>query len=171
MAQLGERAEAIRNRQVLPEEDNMLKVCGDGRKAALDLRLLGLPMTDPGKIETAAERITDLWHAHCDDTYPGPDGRESPIRGSLQLAFCDIGTPGDDWNVYDELRDQLVARGLPPELIRFVHDAKSDRDKGELFAGPSEDPNHLAPLAMWTEHVERDALGGQSHVRRPILPK
>jgi hypothetical protein len=134
MAQLGDRAEAIRNRQVLPEEDNMLKVCGDGRKAALDLRLLGLPMTDPGKIETAAERITDLWHAHCDDTYPGPDGRDSPICGSLQLVFCDIGTPGEDWNVYDELRDQLVARGLPRQLIRFVHDAKSDRDKGELFA-------------------------------------
>ena len=71
---------------MLPEEDNKLKACGDGRKAALDLRLLGLPMTDPGKIETAAERITDLWHAHCDDTYPGPDGRDSPIRGSLQLA-------------------------------------------------------------------------------------
>ena len=48
--------------------------------------------------------------------------------------FCDIGTPGDDWNVYDELRDQLVARGMPRESIRFVHDAKSDRDKGELFA-------------------------------------
>ena len=48
--------------------------------------------------------------------------------------FCDIGTPGDDWNVYDELRDQLVSRGLPREAVRFVHDAKTDRDKGELFA-------------------------------------
>jgi hypothetical protein len=134
MASLGERADAIRNRQVQPEEDNMLKVCTDGRKAALDLRLLGLPMTDSGKVEAAADRITDLWQAHRDDTYPAPGGQDAPIRGSLQLVFCDIGTPSDDWNVYEELRDQLAARGLPRESIRFVHDAKSDRDKGELFA-------------------------------------
>jgi hypothetical protein len=134
MTQLGERADAIRNRQVLPEEDNMLKVCTDGRKAALDLRLLGQPMTVPGKIQAAAGRIAGLWHAHRDDTYPAPDGRDAPIRGSLQLVFCDIGTPSDDWNVYDELRDQLADRGLPRESIRYVHDAKTDRDKGELFA-------------------------------------
>jgi hypothetical protein len=134
MTQLGERADAIRNRQVLPEEDNMLKVCTDGRKAALDLRLLGMPMTVPGKIEAAAGRIAGLWQAHRNDTYPAPDGTDAPIRGSLQLVFCDIGTPSDDWNVYDELRDQLVARGLPREAVRFVHEAKTDRDKGELFA-------------------------------------
>jgi hypothetical protein len=134
MASLGERADAIRNRQVLPEEDNMLKVCTDGRKAALDLRLLGMPMTGPGKIEAAADRITELWRAHRDDTYPMPGGQDAPIGGSLQLVFCDIGTPSDDWNVYDELRDELTARGLPREAVRFVHDAKSDRDKGELFA-------------------------------------
>jgi len=134
MAQLGERADAIRNRQVLPEEDNMLKVCTDGRKAALDLRLLNLPMIDPGKIEAAADRIADLWQVHREDVYPAPDGGNAPIRGSLQLVFCDIGTPSDDWNVYDELRDQLTDRGIPRESIRFVHDAKSDRDKRELFA-------------------------------------
>ena len=134
MASLGERADTIRSRKVLPEEDNMLKVCTDGRKAALDLRLLDLPMTIPGKIEAAAGRIAELWHAHRDDTYPAPDGQDAPIRGSLQLVFCDIGTPSDDWNVYDELRDQLTARGLPREAVRFVHDAKTDRDKGELFA-------------------------------------
>jgi N12 class adenine-specific DNA methylase len=134
MTALGERADAIRNRQVLPEEDNMLKVCTDGRKAALDLRLLDLPMTVPGKIDAAAGRIAELWRAHRDDVYPAPDGQVAAVRGSLQLVFCDIGTPSDDWNVYDELRDQLVARGLPREAIRFVHDAKTDRDKGELFA-------------------------------------
>ena len=106
----------------------------DGRKAALDLRLLGLPMTVPGKIDAAADRIADLWHAHRDDIYPGPDGQDAPVRGSLQLVFCDLGTPGDGWNVYDELRDQLAARGMPREPIRFIHDAKTDRDKGELFA-------------------------------------
>jgi hypothetical protein len=133
MAQLGERADAIRSRQVLPEEDNMLKVCTDGRKAAVDLRLLGLPMTVPGKILAAAGLIAELWQAHRDDTYPAPDGQDAPVRGSLQLVFCDIGTPSDDWNVYDELRDQLTSRGMPRESIRFVHDAKTDRDKGELF--------------------------------------
>src|ERR1035441_9206865 len=134
MTELGDRADAIRKREVMPEEDNMLKVCMDGRKAALDLRLLGRPLTVPGKIETAAGRIADLWQAHRDDVYPGPDGQAAPVRGSLQLVFCDIGTPGDGWNVYDELRDQLTGRGMPRESIRFVHDAKTDRDKGELFA-------------------------------------
>ena len=134
MTELGTRADAIRSRQVQPEDDNMLKVCSDGRKAALDLRLLGQHTDIPGKIGAAAGRIAGLWRAHRDDAYPGPGGRESPVRGSLQLVFCDFGTPGDDWNVYEELRDQLVARGLPRQMIRFVHDAKSDRDKGELFA-------------------------------------
>ena len=91
-------------------------------------------MTIPGKIQAAAGRIAELWHAHRDDTYPAPDGQDAPIRGSLQLVFCDIGTPSDNWNVYDELRDQLTGRGLPREAVRFVHDAKTDRDKGELFA-------------------------------------
>src|SRR6185437_1799611 len=116
------------------EEDNMLKVCMDGRKAALDLRLLGMLMTEAGKIETAAERIAGLWRAHRDDTYPAPGGQDAPIRGSLQLVFCDIGTPSDDWNVYEELRDQLAALGVPRDMVRFIHEAKSDRDKGELFA-------------------------------------
>ena len=57
-----------------------------------------------------------------------------PGRGSLQLVFCDLGTPGPGWNAYDELRDQLTARGLPPEKVRFIHEAKTDRDKARLFA-------------------------------------
>ena len=134
MAELGDRADAIRNRRVRPEEDNMLKVCMDGRKAALDLRMLGQPMDLPGKIGAAAGRIAGIYHARKDDAYPGPDGREAPLRGSLQLVFSDIGTPGDDWNVYDELRDQLAERGVPRETVRFIHEAKSDRDKGEMFA-------------------------------------
>jgi N12 class adenine-specific DNA methylase/predicted RNA methylase len=134
VADLGERADKIRNRAVRPEEDNMLKVSGDGRRAALDLRLIGQPMTVPGKIEAAASRIAVLWTAHRDDAYPAADGRDAAVRGSLQLVFCDLGTPGDGWNVYDELRGQLTARGLPRQAIRFVHEARTDRDKGELFA-------------------------------------
>ena len=164
MAQLGERADAIRNRQVLPEEDNMLKVCTDGRKAALDLRLLNLPMIDPGKIEAAADRIADLWQVHREDVYPAPDGGNAPIRGSLQLVFCDIGTPSDDWNVYDELRDQLVARGLPREAVRFVHDAKSDRDKGELFAAC-----RAGTVAVLIGSTEKMGVGTNVQVRAIAL--
>jgi N12 class adenine-specific DNA methylase/SAM-dependent methyltransferase len=131
---LGDRATLVRNRAVGPDEDNMLKISGDGRRAALDLRLLGLPQTTPGKVEAAAGRIAAIWAAHRDDQYLAPDGNPYPVRGALQLVFCDLGTPGPEWNVYDELRGQLTARGLPREAIRFIHEAKTDRDKGRLFA-------------------------------------
>jgi N12 class adenine-specific DNA methylase len=138
VSELGDRAEAVRGRMVEPEEDNMLKISGDGRKAALDLRLVGLepePGAPPGKLAIAAERIAGIWAANRDHQYPGPDGTPDPARGSLQLVFCDLGTPGGKgWSAYDELRDQLAARGVPREMIRFIHDAKTDRDKGELFA-------------------------------------
>jgi len=63
-----------------------------------------------------------------------PDGTPYPVRGSLQLVFCDLGTPGPAWNAYDELRDLLTARGMPREAIRFIHEARTDRDKAPLFA-------------------------------------
>jgi N12 class adenine-specific DNA methylase/SAM-dependent methyltransferase len=131
---LGERAAQVRNRAVRPDEDNMLKISGDGRRATLDLRLLGLSQDNPGKIAAAADRIAAIWAASEDDEYFDPDGIPYPGRGSLQLVFCDLGTPGPDWNAYDELRAQLVARGLPPEKVRFIHEAKTDRDKARLFA-------------------------------------
>jgi N12 class adenine-specific DNA methylase/SAM-dependent methyltransferase len=131
---LGERAAKVRNRAVGPEEDNMLKISGDGRRAALDLRLAGLPQAAPGKITAAADRIAAIWAAHDDDEYFDPGGIPYPVRGSLQLVFSDLGTPGPGWNAYEELRDQLVARGLPPEAIRFIHQARTDRDKAQLFA-------------------------------------
>ena len=134
VASLGRRADAIRNRAVAAEEDNMLKISGDGRRAALDLRLVGLAQQTPGKITAAASRITAIWQAHRDDQYQAPDGSPYPARGSLQLVFCDLGTPGPGWNAYDELRDQLTARGLPREAIRFVHEAKTDTDLARLFA-------------------------------------
>lgn len=131
---LGERAERVRNRAVGPDEDNMLKISGDGRRAALDLRLLGLPQATPGKVAAAASQIAAIWHAHRDDEYRRPDGTPYPVRGSLQLVFCDLGTPGPGWNAYGELRDQLTQQGMPREQIRFIHEAKTDRDKGQLFA-------------------------------------
>jgi N12 class adenine-specific DNA methylase/SAM-dependent methyltransferase len=131
---LGDRAARVRNRAVNPDEDNMLKISGDGRRAALDLRLLGLAQSTPGKITAAADRIAAIWKAHQDDEYFDPGGIAYPVRGALQLVFCDLGTPGPGWNAYDELRDQLTAQGLPTEAIRFIHEAKTDRDKAQLFA-------------------------------------
>ncbi len=134
VADLGERADRVRTRAVGPEEDNMLKISGDGRRAALDLRLVGLEQDVPGKTAVAAERIAAIWREHREREYRSPHGKPYPVRGSLQLVFCDLGTPGPNWNVYDDLRDQLVARGLPRESVRFILEAKSDRDKAQLFA-------------------------------------
>jgi N12 class adenine-specific DNA methylase len=133
VAELGRRAEAVRSRAVLPERDNMLKVSGDGRKAALDMRLVGQLQTTPGKVDAAARLIADIWQAHRHDEYPGPDGTPSPVRGSLQIVFCDLGTPAERWNVYDYLRGELASRGVPPEQVRFMHEARTDREKAELF--------------------------------------
>jgi N12 class adenine-specific DNA methylase/SAM-dependent methyltransferase len=151
VAKLGDRAEKVRNRAVSPEEDNMLKISGDGRRAALDLRLVGLPQDTPGKTAVAAGRIAALWHAHRDDQYRAPDGAPYPVRGSLQLVFCDLGTPRDGWNAYAELRDQLTARGLPRESIRFVHEAKTDTDLARLFAACR--AGHVAVLIGSTEKM------------------
>jgi hypothetical protein len=135
VAELGARAEAVRSRAVAPEDDNMLKISGDGRAAALDLRLVGRARPDgPTKIDVAAERIAAIWAEHRDDRFLDAAGRPHPRPGALQLVFCELGTPSERWNVYDELRAQLVARGLPDGAIRFIHEAKDDRAKAELFA-------------------------------------
>ena len=138
VAELVERAEDVRQRRVSPDEDNMLKISGDGRKAALDLRLVGRPPDpDGGKIVAAAAAIAQRYHAEGDAVYADRPGHPSPRRGSLQVVFCDLGTPRPDgsWSVYRELRDELVARGVAPGRIRFVHEAGDDKAKAELFAG------------------------------------
>ena len=133
--QLGRRADAVRARTVRPDEDNMLSISTDGRAGALDLRLLKLPRPHgPTKIDVAAETIASIWAEHRHDLFVDADGEPDPVPGSLQLVFADLGTPQAGWNVYDELRDQLVARGLPRDAVRFVHDATNDRAKAELFA-------------------------------------
>jgi len=89
----------------------------------------------PAKVEVAADRIATIWNQHRDDVFADvATGEESPHRGALQLVFCDLGTPSDSWNVYQELRDQLVARGLPRDGVRFIHDARTDVEKERLFA-------------------------------------
>jgi N12 class adenine-specific DNA methylase len=132
---LVERAERIRNKTVKPDEDMMLLVCNDGRKAALDLRLVGEPPDpDGGKIAAAAERIAGIWRANADRVYVGDKGQPEARRGALQLVFCDLSVPRPGWNAYDELRDRLAARGVPADQVRFIHDAgDNDRAKAELF--------------------------------------
>jgi hypothetical protein len=174
VATLVERAEQVRSRMVRPDEDNMLKISGDGRKAALDVRLVGQP-TEPGagKIAAAAERIAAIWADSRDHAYLDPDGRPARRRGALQLVFCDLGTPGDGWNVYDELRAQLAALGLPAEAVRFVHEAGNDKAKAELFAACRD--GRVAVLVGSTEkmgvgtNVQRRAIA-LHHLDAPWRP-
>jgi hypothetical protein len=135
VVELGMRAERVRSRAVRPEEDNMLKISSDGRAAALDLRLVGRERPDIAtKIDVAGENITAIWQEHRGDRFVGADGEVHLRPGALQLVFCELGTPAEHWNVYEELKAQLVLRGVPDGQVRFIHDAKDDRAKAELFA-------------------------------------
>ena len=120
---LVERAEAIKNGRVTPSEDNMLAITNEGRKAALDMRLIDASseVTD-GKVAHCAENIYSIW----DET--------KPVRGT-QIAFCDLSTPLEDgrFSVYQALRSTLVERGIPIEEIAFIHDYDSDSAKEELY--------------------------------------
>lgn len=125
VADLGERADAVRNREVEPREDNMLKITSDGRKLALDQRLSDptLPDDPQSKVNTCVRNVLQVWR----DT--------EEIKGT-QLVFCDLSTPKGDgsFNVYDDMKQKLMAQGVPPEEIAFIHDAKTEAQKAELFA-------------------------------------
>ncbi len=132
----------------------MLTISTDGRKAALDIRMI-VPRdpSGPTKVDLAADSIHRVWEQTKDNTYLDPTtGQESPVRGALQLVFSDIGTPHPErWNAYDELRAQLVARGMPAEAIRYMHEAKTDVDKARLFAAAR--AGHVAVLMGSTEKM------------------
>ncbi len=151
---LGARAEKVASRSVSPSEDNMLTISTDGRKAALDIRMI-VPRdpSGPTKVDLAADSIHKVWEQTRDNTYLDPiTGQESAVRGALQLVFSDIGTPNPArWNAYDELRAQLVARGMPAESIRYMHEAKTDVDKARLFAAAR--AGHVAVLMGSTEKM------------------
>jgi N12 class adenine-specific DNA methylase len=120
---LTERAERLRTARVDPSIDNMLKITGDGRKAALDMRLVD-PLDQPDgetKLMLAVQRIRNVWE-------------ETSSARSTQLVFCDLSTPDPArFNVYDEMRGRLIERGIPPAEIAFIHDADSDAEKQLLF--------------------------------------
>jgi N12 class adenine-specific DNA methylase len=135
IALLGERADDVRSRRVDAAVDNMLKITHEGRSAALDLRLVGRATTELSKLDVAADRMAEIWRTHRDQTYLASDGSAHPTPGGLQIVFADLGTPtGDGFSAYHALRDKLAQRGLPREQVRFIHEAKTDRDKADLFA-------------------------------------
>lgn len=125
VAELAERAEKIRKGEIDPTVDNMLRVTNDGRKLALDQRLINalLPDDPEGKVAFCADDVFRIWE----------DTRETRMA---QLCFCDLSTPKNDgtFNVYADMRDKLTAKGVPEEEIAFIHDANTEAKKKELFA-------------------------------------
>ena len=124
VADLSERAERVRNKMVDSSQDNMLMITNDGRKLALDQRLVNpmLPDSDTGKVSACADNIYEIW-------------QRTAAQKSTQLAFCDLSTPKNDgsFNVYDDLRDKLIAKGIPAEQIAYIHNANTEQQKKELF--------------------------------------
>ncbi|WP_420897631.1 helicase [Cryobacterium tagatosivorans] len=147
IAEIGERAERVANKSVRPEEDNMLKISTDGRKAALDVRMVGGDQPGgPTKIDAVAHQVLRIWNDTKHLTYLDDVTKEPSLTpGALQLVFSDLGTPKPDrWNAYDELRAKLVDGGMPAESIRYIHEAKTDPDKARLFAAAR--AGHVAVL-------------------------
>ena len=125
VASLAKRAEKVRDRLVEPYIDNMLKITNDGRKLALDQRLIDpmLPDFENSKVNACVDNVYRIWAENADTR-------------ATQLVFCDLSTPKNDgtFNVYDDIRAKLTDRGIPEEQIRFIHEATTDAQKKELFA-------------------------------------
>ena len=124
VADLADRAEEIRAGNVDPTEDNMLKVTNDGRKLALDQRLIDpdLPENPNDKVHACAENVYRIWS-------------ETKDKRLTQLVFCDLSTPKPDgFNVYDDLRNLLISMGIPENEVQFIHSANTEVKKAELFA-------------------------------------
>lgn len=121
---LAERAEKVRNGLVLPHIDNMLKITNDGRKLALDQRIINpmLPDFEDSKVNSCVENVYRIWEETAD-------------KKSAQLLFCDLSTPKTDteFSVYTDIRDKLILKGIPPEEIKFIHEADTEVKKQELF--------------------------------------
>ena len=124
VAELGERAEKVRNNQVDASVDNMLKITNDGRKLALDQRMINplLPDFEGSKINACIDNIFMIWQENAD-------------KKSAQLVFCDLSTPKPDaeFSVYTDIRKKLIERGVPKSEISFIHEAKTEAQKQELF--------------------------------------
>ena len=124
VADLSERAAAVHGGSVDPSVDNMLKITSDGRKIGLDQRLMNplLPDDPSSKLNACVQNVLRIWE----------EGQADKLT---QLLFCDLSTPKGDgtFNVYEDIRDKLVAAGVPREEIAFIHDADTEAKKKELF--------------------------------------
>ncbi len=124
VSSLADRAEAVRNRLVEPYQDNMLKITNDGRKLALDQRLINpmLPDDENSKASVCVGKAFEIWE-------------QTKEQRSTQLIFCDLSTPKGDgtFNVYEDIKNKLVEKGVPPEEIAFIHEANTETRKAELF--------------------------------------
>lgn len=122
---LADRAEEIRAGHVDPSVDNMLKITNDGRKLALDMRLVNplAPDSDTSKTSICARNVFSIWE-------------RTQEQRSAQILFCDLSTPKGDgsFNIYDDLKKKLVAKGIPPEEIAYIHEANTEVRKKELFS-------------------------------------
>ena len=125
VANLAKRAEKVRARAVEPNIDNMLKITNDGRKLALDQRMIDpmLPDDPNSKVNACVDNVYRIWEEHADTK-------------ATQLVFSDLSTPKNDgsFNIYDDIRGKLTERGIPAEQVRFIHEATTDAQKKELFA-------------------------------------
>ena len=121
---LSERAERVRNKMVDSSTDNMLLITNDGRKLALDQRLMNdmLPDSETSKVSACADNVFDIWQRTAESL-------------STQMVFCDLSTPHNDgkFNVYDDLRKKLIEKGIPAEEIAYIHTADTEAKKKELF--------------------------------------
>lgn len=124
VAQLAERAENVRKGNVDASVDNMLKITNDGRKLALDQRMLNdmLPDFEGSKINACVDNVYRIWNENSD-------------KKSAQLIFCDLSTPKNDgvFSVYNDIRKKLIERGIPENQVKFIHEADTDVKKKELF--------------------------------------
>lgn len=122
--ELGERAERVRNKMVDSNIDNMLLITNDGRKLALDQRLIN-PMlgdSETSKATACAENVFEIW-------------RKTEVSRSTQMIFCDLSTPKNDgsFNIYDDIKNKLIQKGIPENEIAYIHNAKTEMQKKELF--------------------------------------
>lgn len=152
-ADLVRRAEHVKSRGFVKDDndkDNMLAICGDGRRMATDPMLVGIDDPEPGKLDAVADKMIAIW-------------RKNPK--SLQIGFCDVGTPNDKrgTQTYGRLRRRLIDRGMPAGLVRFIHDAKGDGGKAALFGECRADGKVSVILGS------TDKLGVGTNIQRRVL--
>lgn len=144
-ASLIKRSDRIERHRISPKQDNFLAITNDARALATDHRLLTGTSHDrvmstiespivSQKVDAVAHRVAAIYHDTKDITYTAADGSPSPVPGALQLVFSDLGTPKkNQWDLYNELKTQLIDSGVPANKIAFIHDAANTQAKDQIF--------------------------------------